>query len=154
MLWSSDMGSDEEIAHNLHGSSALTEEEEEDEDLVPECCAAGKYLGGPYDVEITKPYKPLFIIFCDLLISISYFAVLVSVVYNKIDYITLYSEFLGLLPEYVWLLMVMFIIKNFAGITYSICKARGGLNKSSKTYGLFMFRVFYDIFGVWAIIIH
>ena len=74
--------------------------------------------GGPFQVNFSKPYKPVFICFIDLVISISF--ALASFIYflMKLDFDEGIQEIVNFMPLQIVLFSVLFFFKFFLNIFY------------------------------------
>lgn len=107
----------------------------------------------------------MFIIFVDLWVTITYFCILVSVIYSNTDYTTEIEAVFredSIVPIYVLLLLGMFIMKNVLGILYILCFSRKkdefgnggyGTNRSFQTTKLFLVRLIYDLIATAIIVL-
>ena len=105
-----------------------------------------KEFRGPFNVNIKKPYKPVFICYIDLIMAISFLAFTLLVYWNDLNIEMQHKDLSNFLPVRVIIYQVMYFIKFFIGIFYLvICFDDKKLNRSHSTGCLFWFRVFFDI---------
>ena len=104
------------------------------------------FVGGPYSVTISKPYKPVYIVFLDLAIALTFFIFSVMWYWSKLkddDPITQIDIFI---PSRIIIIWFILFVKFFADIVYLRMKfGIDMLNRSSVTPDLYWFRVWYDL---------
>jgi hypothetical protein len=112
-------------------------------------------IGGPYQVEISKPYKPIFICFIDMIVAITFIISSILWFWTLLDIemktVEMWSKFM---PRRVILYAALFLLKFLADVFYlRLCFPKKELNRSSSTSSLFWFRITYDFvaFGLMMI---
>jgi len=106
---------------------------------------------GPYNINPSKPYKPVFIVFLDMIVTITF--VMVSTMYfwveidaaDKVEDWSQFYKFFTFIPNKVTILWVVLMGKNLGNVAFLACKhGKDKANRSSVTTGLFLFRIYYD----------
>lgn len=104
------------------------------------------YIGGPYSVVLAKPYKPVFIVYLDLIFAITFFTISVLWYWAKLYEDELISKIDDFIPVRIMILWFILFIKFFVDIFY-LSKRFGSdkLNRSEVTSYLYWFRIWYDV---------
>jgi len=112
---------------------------------------AERNSGGPYNIDPSKSYKPAFIVFLDMIITITF--VMVSLMYFWVqipDYDTLDNfgevyKYFTFIPTNVALLWLVLAGKNLSNALYLYYKyGKDKANGSGCTSNLYWSRVYYD----------
>jgi len=102
--------------------------------------------GGPFNVDVRKPYKPVFICYVDLIIAITFFSFTLLTYWNDLNVDQSIHDFYNFLPPKIVLFQVLLFIKFFIDVFFLvICFDDKVANRSHSTGSLFWFRVFFDI---------
>lgn len=144
-MWSSDdfdyskdnKESKAEVQNGINDSFDLEDQKDQIRDIT------NKSKAGVYEVDFSKPYKPVFLVFCDLVCLV---LVLMLSILNRYMIVSSHSKdatFFDVLPEKMIIFLLAFTLKFYFSIVVLKFK---GLNKSQKTGGLFWYRVIYDVF--------
>ena len=109
-------------------------------------------ISGPYNIEPSKPYKPVFIVFLDMIYTITF--VMVSLMYYwvnipndhvKLDW-SMFGDFFTFIPGNVYIMWLVLACKNLGNTAFLACKyGKDKANRSIVTTNLFLFRVYYDV---------
>lgn len=110
-------------------------------------------IAGPYNINPSKPYKPVFLVFLDMIITITF--VMVSTMYYWVEIDNTeqtkwskgeFRKFFTFIPSNVYILWVVLAGKSLGNTAFLACKyGKNKANRSSVTTNLFLFRVYYDI---------
>lgn len=102
--------------------------------------------GGPFQVNFSKRYKPVFICFIDLVISISFAFFAFIFFLMKLQFEEGIQEIVNFMPLQIGLFMILFFFKFFLNIFYLaiICETKN-VNRSKSTSGLFWFRIRFEL---------
>lgn len=134
-----------------------TDEEGEYADESKQFHAASN-AGGPYNINLKKTYKPVFIVFLDGLIFLNFFFVSIMYFWIQIpnsEKVTEEDEefkwhdfvkFFNFMPVPVTILWIVFLMKFFVNLMF--LRKYFGLkkaNSSNATFNLYWLRVFYDV---------
>ena len=113
-----------------------------------------QYLGGPYRVEFSKPYKPVFIVYLDLMLAITFFTISLMWYWSKLLGDTPLSEFSEFIPIRITVIWFVLFIKFFFDVFY-LSQRFGSdkLNRSEVTSYLYWFRIWYDIIVLGGILV-
>ena len=97
-------------------------------------------------MEMSKPYKPIFICFIDMIFSITFIIASILFFWSRLDISTRTDEeWRNFMPRRVIIYDCLFLTKFFADVFYlRICFSKKELNRSSSTSSLFWFRVCYN----------
>ena len=80
---------------------------------------AEELLGGPYLVEMGKPYKPIFICFIDLIFSITFIIVSILFFWSRLDITAkTVDEWRNFMPRRVIIYDILFLFKFFSDVFY------------------------------------
>lgn len=111
-------------------------------------------LGGPYSVELSKPYKPVYIVFLDLTFALTFFVFSVLWYWAKLSQDELIGRFYDFIPVRITVIWFILFVKFFFDIFY-LTKRFGTdkLNRSEVTSYLFWFRIWYDIIFIGGILV-
>jgi len=108
--------------------------------------ADAEKFGGPFNVDLSKPYKPVFILFVDLIFAVTFLVFTLLSYWNDLDYQQPINELSTFLPLIIVLYLVILFLKFFLNAMYLIfCFEESKLNRSSSTGSLFWFRVAFDL---------
>lgn len=103
-------------------------------------------MGGPYSVEISKPYKPVYIVFLDLCIALTFFVFSIMWYWSKLHDDDPIGEIDIFIPSRIIIIWVILFVKFFADIIYLHYRfGTDMLNRSSVTPYFYWFRVWYDL---------
>lgn len=115
-------------------------------------------IGGPFFVDLSKPYKPVFIIFLDLMIAISFLSI------SFLYYFTYWAKqedeltsFWDMMPRRISFYNLILFSKFVVDLAYLVVSTKNeSLNRSSSTSSLYWFRILFDLtlFGGLLIAIH
>ena len=105
---------------------------------------------GPYNINPSKPYKPVFIVFLDMIVTITF--VMVSTMYfwieieaSDIVHWKTFYKFFSFIPTKVSILWFVLAGKNLGNVAYLACRhGKDKANRSTVTTGLYFFRIYYD----------
>ena len=149
-MWSSDSESDQDRYESAQEMSSTIDESNEN--------GAGQMmrdLGGPYEVEIRKPYKPVFICFVDLWFAISFcvFQMMRFVLGLKPGAISGQTQFMSFAS--VVNQLSFFIKFGFDLLVLHCLKKKGNsnnMNHSASTTKLYGWRLIYNFFLICTIL--
>ena len=99
-------------------------------------------IAGPYQVDFSKPYKPIFICFVDIMFGISFLVFTNLYLWDQIPYDTPF-QITEILPDAIWY-QIVFFFKIFFDIVYLRKFLKDGkrfMNRSKSTTKLFWFRI-------------
>lgn len=104
-------------------------------------------IGGPYNVNIVKPYKPVFVCYLDLMFAITFFTFSTLFYWTKIDVNSKTQNWKNFIPATILWFDLILSLKFFADILYlRLRTSKEALNRSSSLEKFFWFRLVFDFF--------
>jgi hypothetical protein len=105
-------------------------------------------LGGPYEVQLSKPYKPIFIVWADLMFAIINLTVgLIAIIVSFERGANFATNGKDLIPGTYTMLLLCFFVKFFYDLLvlqFLTKKRDTNMNHSASTSKLFGWRIGYD----------
>ena len=112
-------------------------------------------IGGPYNVDITKPYKPVFICYLDLMFSITFFTFSTLYYWTQINTSDKIDNWSSFIPSRILWFNLILGLKFFADIGYLRANStKEELNRSKSVGRFFWFRLIFDFMSFGAIIFY
>jgi hypothetical protein len=101
---------------------------------------------GPFQVDLQKTYKPIFIVFCDMIFGITMTIYTIGYYWTRIQdrIVDTGKDLSDFIPSSIIYYLVMFNLKTFAGVAFLKWFKKGKVNKSESTGDLFWFRFVFD----------
>ena len=112
-------------------------------------------VGGPYNVEYKKPYKPVFIVFLDMIFAISFFSFTTLYYWTKIESNEKVENWTTFINKTVLWFDLILILKIPVDIFYlqQFAKPKD-MNRSKSTQQFFWFRLIFDFICFNAILFY
>ena len=113
-----------------------------------------RLIGGPYQVDLKKTYKPIFICMVDLIIALTFFIDSIGYYWLKLDLNMKLTDINGFIPGRIYVYICLFFFKFVFDVGYlRLFMSKEFINRSSSTESIFWARIFYDVITIGTVIL-